>query len=38
MVIVDQSLKDQVFSREAGRMCFTIVQVKAISDHTRKHE
>ncbi|KAF5890069.1 MIF4G domain-containing protein [Clarias magur] len=28
-VIVDQSLKDQVFSREAGRMCFSIVQAEA---------
>lgn len=26
-VIVEQSLKDQVFSREAGRICYTIVQV-----------
>uniref|UniRef100_A0A8B9H917 MIF4G domain containing b n=1 Tax=Astyanax mexicanus TaxID=7994 RepID=A0A8B9H917_ASTMX len=26
-VIVDQSLKDQMFSKEAGRICFTIVQV-----------
>ena len=26
-VIVDQSLKDQVFSKEAGRICYTIVQV-----------
>uniref|UniRef100_A0A8B9HFL4 MIF4G domain containing b n=1 Tax=Astyanax mexicanus TaxID=7994 RepID=A0A8B9HFL4_ASTMX len=25
-VIVDQSLKDQMFSKEAGRICFTIVQ------------
>lgn len=29
-IIVDQSLKDQVFSKEAGRICYTIVQV-----HTR---
>ncbi|KAL7883434.1 hypothetical protein SRHO_G00010920 [Serrasalmus rhombeus] len=28
-VIVDQSLKDQVFSKEAGRICFTIVQAEA---------
>ncbi|XP_041076919.1 MIF4G domain-containing protein B [Polyodon spathula] len=27
-VIVDQSLKDQVFSKEAGRICFTIVQAE----------
>lgn len=26
-IIVDQSLKDQVFSKEAGRICYTIVQV-----------
>ena len=26
-VIVEQSLKDQVFSKEAGRICYTIVQV-----------
>ncbi|XP_051792267.1 MIF4G domain-containing protein A isoform X2 [Erpetoichthys calabaricus] len=26
-LIVDQSLKDQVFSKEAGRICYTIVQV-----------
>lgn len=26
-VIVDQSLKDQIFSREAGRISYTIVQV-----------
>ncbi|KAJ8357594.1 hypothetical protein SKAU_G00203880 [Synaphobranchus kaupii] len=25
-VIVDQSLKDQMFSKEAGRICYTIVQ------------
>ncbi|XP_068192140.1 MIF4G domain-containing protein B isoform X2 [Antennarius striatus] len=28
-IIVDQSLKDRVFSREAGRICFTIVQAEA---------
>ncbi|TSX99880.1 MIF4G domain-containing protein B [Bagarius yarrelli] len=28
-IMVDQSLKDQVFSKEAGRMCFTIVQAEA---------
>ncbi|KAM9434739.1 MIF4G domain-containing protein B isoform 1-T2 [Clarias gariepinus] len=28
-VIVDQSLKDQLFSKEAGRMCFSIVQAEA---------
>ncbi|KAM4530147.1 MIF4G domain-containing protein B isoform 2-T2 [Odontesthes bonariensis] len=28
-VIADQSLKDQVFSKEAGRICFTIVQAEA---------
>ncbi|MGH0173684.1 UNVERIFIED_CONTAM: hypothetical protein FKN15_069384 [Acipenser sinensis] len=27
-VIVDQSLKDQGFSKEAGRICFTIVQTE----------
>ncbi|XP_039595445.1 MIF4G domain-containing protein B-like isoform X1 [Polypterus senegalus] len=27
-LIVDQSLKDQVFSKEAGRICFTIVQAE----------
>lgn len=26
-IIVDQSLKDHVFSKEAGRICYTIVQV-----------
>uniref|UniRef100_A0A5F8G782 MIF4G domain containing n=1 Tax=Monodelphis domestica TaxID=13616 RepID=A0A5F8G782_MONDO len=26
-VIVDQSLKDCVFSKEAGRICYTIIQV-----------
>uniref|UniRef100_A0A3P8VZH8 MIF4G domain containing b n=1 Tax=Cynoglossus semilaevis TaxID=244447 RepID=A0A3P8VZH8_CYNSE len=26
-IIVDQSLKDQIFSKEAGRICYTIVQV-----------
>lgn len=26
-IIIDQSLKDQVFSKEAGRICYTIVQV-----------
>ncbi|XP_019958435.2 MIF4G domain-containing protein B [Paralichthys olivaceus] len=28
-IIMDQSLKDQVFSREAGRICYTIVQAEA---------
>uniref|UniRef100_A0A8C2FCJ2 MIF4G domain containing b n=1 Tax=Cyprinus carpio TaxID=7962 RepID=A0A8C2FCJ2_CYPCA len=28
-VIVDQSLEDQIFSREAGRICYTIVQAEA---------
>ncbi|KAK2864846.1 hypothetical protein Q7C36_004000 [Tachysurus vachellii] len=28
-IIVDQSLRDQMFSKEAGRMCFTIVQAEA---------
>ncbi|XP_031728159.1 MIF4G domain-containing protein B [Anarrhichthys ocellatus] len=28
-IIVDQSLKDQVFSKEAGRICYTIVQTEA---------
>lgn len=27
-IIIDQSLKDQMFSKEAGRICYTIVQVK----------
>lgn len=29
-IIVDQSLKDQVFSKEAGRICYTIVQVHVV--------
>nr|XP_055050916.1 MIF4G domain-containing protein B-like [Misgurnus anguillicaudatus]XP_055050917.1 MIF4G domain-containing protein B-like [Misgurnus anguillicaudatus] len=28
-VIVEQSLKDQAFSKEAGRICYTIVQTEA---------
>ncbi|XP_072225875.1 MIF4G domain-containing protein B [Leuresthes tenuis] len=28
-IIADQSLKDHVFSKEAGRICFTIVQAEA---------
>lgn len=28
-IIVDQSLKDCVFSKEAGRICYTIIQVRA---------
>ncbi|NP_001079711.1 MIF4G domain-containing protein B [Xenopus laevis] len=28
-VIVDQSLRDSTFSREAGRMCYTIIQVES---------
>lgn len=28
-IIMDQSLKDQVFSKEAGRICYTIVQAEA---------
>ncbi|XP_010770117.1 MIF4G domain-containing protein B [Notothenia coriiceps] len=28
-ILVDQSLKDQVFSKEAGRICYTIVQAEA---------
>lgn len=27
-IIVDQSLKDSVFSKEAGRICYTIIQVR----------
>lgn len=27
-IIVDQSLKDCVFSKEAGRICYTIIQVR----------
>lgn len=30
-LIIDHSLKDQMFSKEAGRICYTIVQVKALS-------
>lgn len=30
-IIVDQSLKDQVFSKEAGRICYTIVQVGCVA-------
>lgn len=29
-IIVDQSMKDQVFSKEAGRICYTIVQVLTV--------
>lgn len=29
-IIMDQSLKDQVFSKEAGRICYTIVQVRTV--------
>ncbi|KAJ0001457.1 hypothetical protein NQD34_006477 [Periophthalmus magnuspinnatus] len=28
-IIVDQSMKDQVFSKEAGRICYTIVQAES---------
>ncbi|KAE8576874.1 hypothetical protein XENTR_v10004354 [Xenopus tropicalis] len=28
-VIVDQSLRDATFSREAGRMCYTIIQAES---------
>ncbi|CAG03137.1 unnamed protein product, partial [Tetraodon nigroviridis] len=28
-IIIDQSLKDQMFSKEAGRICYTIVQAEA---------
>lgn len=28
-IIVDQSLKDSVFSKEAGRICYTIIQVRS---------
>ncbi|XP_020491870.1 MIF4G domain-containing protein B [Labrus bergylta] len=28
-IIMDQSFKDQVFSKEAGRICYTIVQAEA---------
>lgn len=28
-IIVDQSMKDQTFSKEAGRICYTIVQAEA---------
>lgn len=28
-IIVDQSLKDCVFSKEAGRICYTIIQVRS---------
>ncbi|KAM3863566.1 MIF4G domain-containing protein B [Diretmus argenteus] len=33
-IIVDQSMKDQVFSKEAGRICFTIVQAEAKQSNT----
>lgn len=29
-IIIDQSLKDQMFSKEAGRICYTIVQVNPL--------
>ncbi|XP_034047194.1 MIF4G domain-containing protein B [Thalassophryne amazonica] len=32
-IIVDQSLKDQGFSKEAGRICFTIVQAEAMQSN-----
>lgn len=35
-VIVDQSLKDCVFSKEAGRICYTIIQVRDICVWTVK--
>ncbi|NXU07295.1 MI4GD protein, partial [Buphagus erythrorhynchus] len=28
-IIVDQSLKDSVFSKEAGRICYTIIQAES---------
>lgn len=31
-IIVDQSLKDAVFSKEAGRICYTILQVCVTCD------
>lgn len=36
-VIVDQSLKDQLFSKEAGRICYTIVQVQALRFYIHLH-
>ncbi|KFV59772.1 MIF4G domain-containing protein [Gavia stellata] len=36
-IIVDQSLKDCVFSKEAGRICYTIIQVRAPRVRTAKH-
>lgn len=36
-IIVDQSLKDCVFSKEAGRICYTIIQVRAPRVTTAKH-
>ncbi|KFW66931.1 MIF4G domain-containing protein [Pygoscelis adeliae] len=36
-IIVDQSLKDCVFSKEAGRICYTIIQVRAPCVWTVKH-
>ena len=36
-IIVDQSLKDCVFSKEAGRICYTIIQVRAPRVQTEKH-
>lgn len=35
-IIVDQSLKDCVFSKEAGRICYTIIQVRAARVQTVK--
>lgn len=35
-IIVDQSLKDCVFSKEAGRICYTIIQVRDICVWTGK--
>ncbi|KAM6956883.1 MIF4G domain-containing protein B [Aplochiton taeniatus] len=32
-IIVEQSLKDQLFSKEAGRICYTIVQAEATQNN-----
>ncbi|XP_005808781.1 MIF4G domain-containing protein [Xiphophorus maculatus] len=32
-ILVDQSLKDPLFSKEAGRICYTIVQAEAKQDN-----
>lgn len=34
-VIVDHSLQDCVFSKEAGRMCYAIIQVGGLAERVR---